>query len=160
MLSRFFQKAEMTVVVVCTANVCRSPAAEALMRSFLQSRGLRRRVRVLSAGTQVASPGRHPDPRMISIAAESGIKMKSLRASPVTASLLAEANMVFCMDASHKASLEQNFSEVSSKVLMFNPDERDVADPFFGSKQDVRRAFDQIESISRIRTEWLISQLN
>ena len=39
-----------SIVTVCTGNICRSPMAEALLRSELTDAGLAQRVRVSSAG--------------------------------------------------------------------------------------------------------------
>ena len=65
-----FRRPELQILVVCKANVCRSPAAEALLRYHLRQCGLQRRVVVRSAGTTVGVSGVPPDPRMVAIAAE------------------------------------------------------------------------------------------
>ncbi|RMG36458.1 MAG: low molecular weight phosphotyrosine protein phosphatase, partial [Gammaproteobacteria bacterium] len=60
----FRKKLDLSVLLVCTANICRSPMAEALLRDHLKAKGLDRRVKVASAGIR-AMAGMPPDPRAL-----------------------------------------------------------------------------------------------
>lgn len=52
------------ILFVCLGNICRSPAAEGILRSMAQRRGVSDRFTVDSAGTYGGHAGDLPDPRM------------------------------------------------------------------------------------------------
>lgn len=60
------------VLFVCLGNICRSPAAEGIMRHLLRERGLTDRMEVDSAGFYGGHAGSLPDPRMRAHAARRG----------------------------------------------------------------------------------------
>lgn len=96
---------ELRVLFVCTANVCRSPLAEAMLRQRLRVLGLGRRVQVRSAGTRVGQPGRPPDPRVKKLAQEAGFGLGRIRARQVTARMLHDHDVVLAMEPGHLAEL-------------------------------------------------------
>ncbi len=51
-----------SVLMVCTANICRSPMAEGMFRQLVRKEGLAKKVKVDSAGTR-AMKGHPPDAR-------------------------------------------------------------------------------------------------
>ena len=63
------------ILFVCLGNICRSPAAEGIMRRMLEKEGLAGRIGVDSAGTYGGHRGELPDPRMRSAAARRGISL-------------------------------------------------------------------------------------
>lgn len=62
------------ILFVCLGNICRSPAAEAIMRSLSVTEG-RIGIEIDSAGTYAGHTGELPDPRMRRAAAARGIEM-------------------------------------------------------------------------------------
>ena len=54
-----------SVLVVCTGNICRSSTGEGVLRHLAGKRGLADRVRVASAGTHDYHVGEPPDPRTL-----------------------------------------------------------------------------------------------
>lgn len=60
------------ILFVCLGNICRSPAAEGILRSMAQRRGVSDRFTVDSAGTYGGHAGDLPDPRMRRAAAARG----------------------------------------------------------------------------------------
>ncbi|MGZ5685019.1 MAG: arsenate reductase/protein-tyrosine-phosphatase family protein, partial [Usitatibacter sp.] len=44
-------KEKVSVLIVCTGNICRSPTGEGVLRHVAKERGLAESVRVASAGT-------------------------------------------------------------------------------------------------------------
>ncbi|MDE7123569.1 MAG: low molecular weight phosphotyrosine protein phosphatase, partial [Alistipes sp.] len=59
-----------SILFVCLGNICRSPAAEEVMRQLVARRGLSERIAIDSAGTYGGHAGELPDPRMRRAAAE------------------------------------------------------------------------------------------
>lgn len=60
------------VLFVCLGNICRSPAAEGIMKHLIRQRGMENRFYVNSAGTYGGHAGNLPDRRMRSAAARRG----------------------------------------------------------------------------------------
>jgi protein-tyrosine phosphatase len=93
----------LTVLLVCTGNICRSALAERLGRAYLYEvlgdrTGL---VRLVSAGTQaVVGSAMHPDSALVlrGFGAEAG----DFRAQQLTEALAADADLVLAMTRSHR----------------------------------------------------------
>ena len=81
------------IVVLCTANVCRSPMAAALLVRRLAALGVT--VPVRSAG--MMRSGDPPHPEVISVMASYGIEIAAHRSRIVSAADLASASMVLAM---------------------------------------------------------------
>jgi protein-tyrosine phosphatase len=81
------------IVVLCTANVCRSPMAAALLARRLAALGVT--VPACSAG--MISSGDPPHPQVISVMASYGIEIASHRSRIVCAADLASARLVLAM---------------------------------------------------------------
>ena len=60
------------ILFVCLGNICRSPAAEGILRSMAQRRGVSDSFTIDSAGTYGGHAGDLPDPRMRRAAAARG----------------------------------------------------------------------------------------
>ena len=66
---------EISVLMVCLGNICRSPMAEGVFRHILAAEGLQERIRVDSAGTGSWHVGESPDVRSVRTAAVHGVKL-------------------------------------------------------------------------------------
>ncbi|MGY1751787.1 arsenate reductase/protein-tyrosine-phosphatase family protein [Blastococcus sp. SYSU D01042] len=89
-----------SVLVVCTANICRSPVGERLLASRLGGSG----VTVSSAGT-LALVGRPVDPPMAGLLADAGVPAQPFAARQVRADLLRDAGLVLTMTREHRAAV-------------------------------------------------------
>jgi protein-tyrosine phosphatase len=88
---------EAGIVVLCTANVCRSPMAAALLARRLAALGVA--VPVHSAG--MMSSGDPPHPEVVSVMSEYGIEIASHRSRIVCSADLAPASLVLTMARDH-----------------------------------------------------------
>jgi protein-tyrosine phosphatase len=88
---------EVGIVVLCTANVCRSPMAAALLARRLAALGVTAPVR--SAG--MISSGDPPHPEVISVMTSYGIEISSHRSRLVCAADLIPASLVLAMARDH-----------------------------------------------------------
>jgi protein-tyrosine phosphatase len=136
------------IIVVCTANICRSPMAAALLQHALagQPEPLRS-VKVISAG--VAARGGEPVSENSVIALKKvGIDIASHRAQPLTQRMLDEALAVLCMTESHRAMIEVQAEPVPKNIFLFREfmdgGEREIADPFGGPLSIYEAARDEM----------------
>ena len=106
------------ILVVCTANICRSPVAEALLRDRLQKRGLTDWV-VRSAGTW-AQEKIGASQYSVELMAEKGLDISGHRAEMVSRQMLKEADLVLCMEAGHAEALRVEFPGAADKIYLMN----------------------------------------
>ena len=86
-----------TVLLLCTANACRSVMAQALLSARLTARGIT--VPVASAG--LLADGRRPSSEVISVMAARGIDVAGHRSRTVTADDLATADLILGLAREH-----------------------------------------------------------
>jgi len=101
------------VLVVCTANVCRSPMAQGFLAVELAARHVEAAVR--SAGT-VPGPER-PPPGAVAAMAAWGIDTSGHRARPLEDHLLEEADLVLGMARAHVREAVVRLPAVFSKTF-------------------------------------------
>ena len=90
------------VLFVCTANVCRSPMAQAIFNALAVDRGLP--FRAESAGT-AALEGRRMAPNAVAALHEAGIYPEAHHARQVSVVMLEEAELVLAMSPQHATML-------------------------------------------------------
>ncbi len=126
-----------TIVVVCTANICRSPMAAALLQHALagQPEPLHS-LQVISAGVA----GRHGEPiseNSVTALKKVGLNISGHVSQPLTQPMLDVALAVLCMTESHRAMIQLQ-SELPPKNLFlfreFMPQrgDKEIPDPFGG----------------------------
>lgn len=96
------------VLFVCTANVCRSPMAEAIFDALAGERGLN--LRAESAGVR-ALKGEPMVPNASAALEEIGVHAEGHRARQVSKEILEEAALVLTMEPRHVAKLRQVFGD-------------------------------------------------
>ncbi len=130
------------VLVVCAANVCRSPLAEGLLRARFERRGFGV---VESAGLQAAE-GRPPDATSAALLAERGIDISGHRARQLTPRLLAEFDLVLVMEDEQRRRIEKLARSARGRVHRIGKfGGFDVADPHGGPRSEHERALALIE---------------
>ena len=154
-IDRLFARPEHRILFLCTANVCRSPLAEALLRHRLCARGMQRRITVASAGTRVGQPGRRPDPRILQLCTAAGVSMRGIRARPVDLRSLDNADTVLVMQQEHIEDLvahnvpERLLDRVQllGRYLLPAPAAAgvDIPDPYFADREGLVAVYEQID---------------
>jgi protein-tyrosine phosphatase len=138
-----------TILFVCTANICRSPMAAALMRQRLASLGLAGELQVLSAGVY-APEGRPASELAIATLAGRGIALEEHRSQPVSLALLQQADVALVMEEAHRRSLFYLAPELLSKVFLMSElvgRHENVTDPFGGTAEDYERTVAKLEAL-------------
>src|ERR1041385_104914 len=126
-----------TIVTVCTANICRSPMAAALLQHALaaQPEPLRS-LKVISAGV-AARTGEPVSENSVIALKKVGIDIAHHHSQPLTQRLLDEAFAVVCMTESHRATIQVQADPVPKNLFLlreFLPGDGDkeIGDPFGG----------------------------
>lgn len=94
------------LLVICTANQCRSPMAEVMARSLLRDRGIA--AEIGSAGTDALDGIKATDGAAITVR-KLGLDLSHHRSRTVTAELVESADLVLAMERRHVIDLVTTF---------------------------------------------------
>lgn len=134
----------MKILMVCLGNICRSPLAEGILKSKVDSS----KITVDSAGTSGFHSGSLPDSRSIEIAQKNGVDITDQRSRIFTVSDFDSFDIIYTMDASNYENvnrLARNESD-KAKVKMIL-DKQDVPDPYYGGKQGFQKVYQMLEDV-------------
>jgi protein-tyrosine phosphatase len=121
------------ILFVCTANVCRSPMAEAIFNALAEESGLLWRAESTGVAALV---GEDITPNARAALDEVGIYANEHRARQVSEAMLEEADLVLAMGPRHVATLRQRFGDLSERVYALPqcalgaPLEEGIPDPY------------------------------
>ena len=108
-----------TILIVCTANICRSPMAERLLRHALAvEKPPLNQLRIVSVGV-AAGTGHPATDHSITAMKKVGIDLSDHESRPLTQELLDQALAVFCMTETHRALIELGFERVPEHMHLF-----------------------------------------
>ena len=124
------------VLFVCTANMCRSPLAQAIATDLAASRGLRE-LRFESAGRR-AVDGAAATSDAVAVAREHGLDLAGHRSRPLTSELVGRADAVVALDRQARDAAESLGGSGKTRLL-------DLADPVGRGLDEYRRTFVQLE---------------
>jgi len=136
---------ELRVLMVCLGNICRSPTAEAVLRTKLDRAGLGTRVQVDSAGTGNWHVGEPPDARAQRHAAKRGYDLSRLRGRQVAEGDFLDFDFILAMDEANLADLQRLAPSgwTRAEVRLFA--DAAVPDPYTGSPADFERVLDLVD---------------
>ncbi|MDY7393737.1 low molecular weight protein-tyrosine-phosphatase [Aureibaculum sp. 2210JD6-5] len=131
------------ILMVCLGNICRSPLAEGILKSKVDSQ----KVFIDSAGTGGYHIGKLPDSRSIAVAKKYNLDITDQRCRKFKQSDFDEFDLIFVMDAFNKEdvlSLARNENDRAKVKMILNevfPNENvDVPDPY----HDTERGFENV----------------
>lgn len=136
------------ILFVCLGNICRSPAAEGVMKDLLDKQK-KKNFFIDSAGILARHEGENADPRMIEHAKKRGIDLTSL-SRPILASDLEDFDFIIAMDKSNLAEIHSMASERHMKKIFLMShffssfDEEEVPDPYFGGADGFELTLDMV----------------
>jgi protein-tyrosine phosphatase len=140
-----------SILFVCTANICRSPTAAAVMRRYLGRKGAEAQFEVASAGTHDYHAGKPPFPMAVEVAKQKGIDLTGHVARRISMSDFDHYDMILCMDRGHLATLRKiapTRSKDKIELLLEYGDQfhgQDVPDPYGGEVEDFERVLGMIK---------------
>ncbi|HAW24672.1 MAG: phosphotyrosine protein phosphatase [Pseudomonas sp.] len=137
------------ILIVCVGNICRSPAAEALLAHKLEGKGLT----ISSAGIG-ALVGNPMDKTAHEVLNDHGVEHTAHRARQVDSEMLHRADLILVMEQSHIQHIRQIAPEVHGKTFLLGKwlDDTEIPDPYRQSKP----AFEHVHSLLTQSVEsWL-----
>lgn len=140
------------VLFVCLGNICRSPAAQAVMQRLVDERGVAARFVIDSAGTYSGHSGQLPDARMRRHAARRGYDLRH-RARAVTRADMEDFDLIVAMDSGNERDLrrlaatldEERKIELLGRYISRNPHYDHVPDPYYEGSEGFELALDLLE---------------
>ncbi len=136
------------ILMVCLGNICRSPLAEGILKSKLDSN----KYLVDSAGTGHWHIGNKPDQRSIEVANNHGLNINNQRGRQFSQKDFQEFDYIFVMDNSNKdnvLNLAQNDEDKQKVHLILDeifPNENvDVPDPYYGGDQGFENVYQMLD---------------
>ena len=140
-----------SILFVCTANICRSPTAEGVLRAMLAKEGLSERFEIDSAGTHDYHVGKPPFPEAMVMARKHGYDIGGRVSRKVGPGDFDRFDMILAMDALNLRSLRAiaptRFKEKIELLLEYGDrfHGQEVPDPFNGKEENYRVALEMIE---------------
>jgi protein-tyrosine phosphatase len=140
-----------SVLFVCTGNICRSPLAEAVARLKAEAAG--KSLLIDSAGTGDWHAGEPPDPRSIAAGRARGYDLTRQRARAVADEDFRRFDHIVAMDAGHlrwltsrRAALREADRSITRLMdWSVGLAGRDVPDPYYGDASDFEAVLDLVE---------------
>lgn len=136
------------ILIICTANICRSPVAAALLRDRLRQRGLSDWT-VSSAGTW-AMVSRGASRYSIEVMQQNGVDITDHRSRMVDERYVRDADLVLTMETGHAEALRAEFHAYAHKVFMLTEmidHSYDVPDPYGGPFEEYQRMYSNLSEV-------------
>jgi protein-tyrosine phosphatase len=140
-----------SILLVCTANICRSPMAEGVLRKMLADAGVAEKLEIDSVGTHDYKAGEAPSELAIASTKRRGYDITKLVARPLRPNDLDHFDMVLAMDKanmSHLKSIAPTRCKQKIELLLEYGDKyhgKEIPDPYGGKPKDFELALDMIE---------------
>lgn len=146
------------VLMVCLGNICRSPLAEGILKSKVDSNT----VFVDSSGTAGYHVGNPPDKRSVAVAKKHGIDISTQKCRQFSKNDFEKFDLIYAMDESNFINILSlaNTKKDEKKVRLLL-DELDlgfneVPDPYYGGVD----GFEEVYQIINSACEAIVKKLN
>ena len=144
----------MKILFICLGNICRSPAAEEIMRRTIADAGLSADIEVDSAGTYGGHRGELPDPRMRYAASKRGYNLTH-RSRQLREEDFYRFDMLIVMDdmnyeTVHRLSPSREFGNKIDRMRQWLsperfPDRTYIPDPYYEGAEGFELVLDMLE---------------
>lgn len=151
------------ILFVCLGNICRSPAAEGIMRQLLSEHGFNKNIEVDSAGILNCHEGELPDSRMRMHAVRRGYELAH-RSRPVRTEDFYDFDLIIGMDDRNMDDLHElapspeeekkirRMREFSvNKIIDYVPD------PYYGGASGFENVLDILEDACEGLLEFIVN---
>ena len=158
---------ERKIIFVCTGNTCRSPMAEAVLRSELRRLNIRDAA-VFSAGLKASENG-NINPNSAAVLSENGLSIDNFSSRELDPDMLGKAYAIICMTDSQRDILmdmrwnilrRAGFSDIENNVFSFSDIAGyEIPDPFGKNLDCYRLTYQKIVGGMSALIEYLFPEL-
>lgn len=137
-----------SVLMICTGNICRSPMAEGVLRHLVEQAGLSEQIKIDSAGMINWHQGDAPDLRAQTASLQRGIDISRQRARHIKSDDFDQFDYLIAMDKGHLQELDR-LRHNSGKVYLLaefaaNNAATEVIDPYYGNAIEFEQCLELI----------------
>jgi protein-tyrosine phosphatase len=144
-----------SILLVCTANICRSPTAEGVLRALLRQAGHASEFEIASAGTHDYHVGEPPAPEAIAAARRRGYEIGACTSRRVSSQDFDHFDYILALDKANLVNL-RSIAPTRSKQKIELLGEyaehyygKEIPDPYGGRAEGFELALDMIEDACR-----------
>lgn len=137
----------MKILFICTGNICRSPAAEAVLRKMCESRTPPWNVD--SAGISSWHEGELPDDRARAAAMARGYDMHGISSRAICNDDFTAFDRIYAMTQEHLDFMRANSPDDATADILLFLENADVPDPYFGGDSGFELMMDLLEKRCR-----------
>jgi len=144
----------LSILIVCTANICRSPMAEAILKDLVSKRPVATEWHIESAGTW-AGTGYKAAELSQYVMQMMGMDIGTHRSQPVSLDLVKRFDLILTMENNHKEGMIAEFRGYTDRIFMISEmvgSTMNISDPIGGELEDY---VDTANILKRILTEGL-----
>ena len=125
------------ILTVCTANICRSPMAAALLQHALAAQPEPLRSLAVTSAGVAARAGDRVSENSVTALKKVGLDIAGHVSRPLTQQLLDEALMVLCMTETHRAMIQLQADPPPKNLFLFREfmpqrGDKEIGDPYGG----------------------------
>jgi protein-tyrosine phosphatase len=150
------------LLVVCTANICRSPMVVGILQERFQQLGLSKRIEIRSAGV-FGLAGKRASQQGIDLLAERGIDISGHVARQLEADEVAAADLIIVMEEAHRQAIFVRTPQQVHKVMLFSElvgRHEDVDDPYRRGRRAYRKTLATIDATLETGLDRLLDRLD
>jgi protein-tyrosine-phosphatase len=137
------------ILFVCSANMCRSPIAEALFRHLIELGKVNSDWEAASAGIW-AFDGNRAAEGVVRAMQRRGINIRAHRAQSIRSELVKGSDLILTMEGNHKEALQAAFPKYKDRIYLLTEMvglSHDIRDPIGGSAADYDDTVDELERL-------------
>jgi protein-tyrosine-phosphatase len=139
-----------SVLFVCTANICRSPMASAILIYKVSKLGELEDWRIESAGTWAIEGAPAVQNTQLTMSTLYKMDISDHRSRMVNREMLSSFNLILTMEKGHKEALRVEFPQLAERVYLVSEmvgENKEIQDPIGGTSFDFRETARELDRI-------------